>query len=281
MKLTYLNRLRLIEMDQLLPTIPQGARVLEFGAGTGQQAKHLSDRGFDVVAIDLESSAYAPHRVFPVQDYDGQFIPLDDHSVDVVFSSNVLEHVEDLSQILSEFQRVTKSRGFGLHVMPTPSWRFWTFLSGFAVALCSLPFLLGDFVLALVGKAPWRNWTARIRLIGGAVLPVGHGTSPEGISELWTFSRRHWRHRFARSGFAVIEDWPIGIFYTGNMLFGDKLALEKRRMLSTYLGSATRVYLVEPLTTGSNESSSVSSARLPRDEINVSGDPVRSKPRPG
>ena len=66
--LDYLNLLRRLEIERVLPTIPQGCRVLEFGSGTGEQARFLTERGFNVTAIDLASSNYAKHRVFPVTD---------------------------------------------------------------------------------------------------------------------------------------------------------------------------------------------------------------------
>jgi 2-polyprenyl-3-methyl-5-hydroxy-6-metoxy-1,4-benzoquinol methylase len=66
---------------------------LEFGAGTGKQALELQRRGFRVTAIEMLTSNYAEHRVFPILDYDGATIPLADASVDVVYSSNVLEHI--------------------------------------------------------------------------------------------------------------------------------------------------------------------------------------------
>lgn len=205
--------------------LPSGARVLEFGAGTGEQARQLTDMGFDVVAIDLPSSEYASHRIFPVIDYDGRHIPLADHSVDAVFSSNVLEHVEDLPTILGEFRRVLRPGGVGVHAMPTPAWRFWTFVAGPPTSLVALSKL---------------NLKAAV----AALLPLGHGTSKEGISELWTFSPRWWRRTFERNGMKVVGDRPVGIFYTGHFLLGERLSLEQRRRLSGALGSAAHVYVV-------------------------------------
>ena len=54
----------------MLPELRPGSRLLEFGAGTGTQARALAERGMDVVAIDLAVSGYAQDRVFPVIDYD-------------------------------------------------------------------------------------------------------------------------------------------------------------------------------------------------------------------
>lgn len=242
--LTYLNRLRVLEMEQLISLLPSGGRVLEFGAGTGQQARILADRGFDVVAVDIPNSTYARHRNFPVQDYDGRRIPLGDQSVDAVFSSNVLEHVEDISTILSEFRRVLRPGGVGLHVMPTTAWRFWTFLTAItdaAITAVSLPLHLA-IPPARLTRA--RSLNADARRIARGLLLSGHGTSPEGISELWTFSARRWRRTFAKHGFEVVEDKPLGMLYTGTLMVGDRLPLSVRRSLSKFLGSATRYYLI-------------------------------------
>ena len=95
-----------------------------------------------MTAIDLATSNYAHDRLFPVQDYDGRRIPLADRSVDVIFSSNVLEHVDNFDEISAEFRRVLKPEGFAIHVLPTTAWRFWSFVSGTVKSLdaaASLP----------------------------------------------------------------------------------------------------------------------------------------------
>jgi SAM-dependent methyltransferase len=230
------------EMEQLLPLLPVNARILEFGAGTGQQARFLSDRGFDVTAIDLASSNYAAARVFPVQEYDGHHIPLKDNSIDIVFSSNVLEHVANHGEIFAEFRRVLKPGGFALHVLPTPAWRFWTFVTGAVASLGAaavLPVHLAGAAgnqrrVALLGRG--------LRRIVSGFIPRGHGTSAEGFSELWTFSRFAWLRKFRRHGFELIEDLPMGLFYTGVMLRGPALSFPTRRALSRTLGSASHLY---------------------------------------
>jgi SAM-dependent methyltransferase len=190
----------------------------------------------------MPSSTYASHRNFPVQDYDGRHIPLEERSVDAVFSSNVLEHVEDISTILSEFRRVLRPGGIGLHVMPTTAWRFWTFLTAItdaAMTALSLPLHLAS-PPAGMNRAQALN--ADARRIAGGLIPRGHGTSPEGISELWTFSAQSWRRTFVKHGFEVIEDKPLGMLYTGTELIGDKISIHFRQKLSIF-GSATHFYL--------------------------------------
>jgi SAM-dependent methyltransferase len=241
----YLNELRIVEMERLLPYIPAGAAVLEFGAGTGQQARFLADRGFDVVAVDLADSTYSDHLVFPVQQYDGEHIPLADHSIDVIFSSNVLEHVENVPAIMSEFRRILRPSGFAIHVMPTPAWRFWTFVSGVANSAVTASRIPGSLIKPPAGKNRWQALRQTLRAIAAGLVPSGHGTSPEGISELYTFSRRAWLNTFAKHGFEVVEDRPIGLFYTGDMLFGDRMPFSTRERLSGSLGSASRIYIVK------------------------------------
>lgn len=232
-------------MEQFIDFIPRAARVLEFGAGTGQQARMLADRGFEVTALDLPSSDYAGGRLFPVVDYDGRHIPFEDGSVDVIFSSNVLEHVEDLDTILAEFERVTAPSGKGLHAVPTPAWRFWTFVSGALLACKTAALIPLSIVRPHESMSRWRAVRADLGKIWMALSLAGHGTSRLGVTELWSFSARCWRKRLNSHGFQVVDERAVGLAYTGKVLFGSRLSFSARRKLSYVLGSAVRLYVVQ------------------------------------
>jgi ubiquinone/menaquinone biosynthesis C-methylase UbiE len=73
--------------------------------------------------------------LFRITDFDGRNAPFHDASFDIVFSSNVLEHVPDLVHMHSEIQRVLTPNGYAVHVLPTHSWRLWTTLSAFPTAV--------------------------------------------------------------------------------------------------------------------------------------------------
>ena len=241
-----LNEIRAAELEKLVSFLPPGARLLEFGAGTGEQAKLLSERGFDVIAIDLAGGSYSNERVFPVTDYDGRQIPLPDKSVDVVFSSNVLEHVEDLGSTFAEFRRVLKDGGIGVHAIPTPAWRFWTFVAGVPSAIQAAAVTVPNLISPPAGLTRRGAAVRNLKTIAGGLLPIGHGTSREGISELWTFSSRAWSKTFLRYGWEVVEERPTGLFHTGHLLAGNQFSFAARRKLAGWLGSAAQIYIVRP-----------------------------------
>ena len=249
--ISHLATLRSAEIDRIAGFFNVGARVLEIGAGTGEQALELKRRGFDVTAIEMANSNYADNRLFPIIDYDGRHIPLPDASVDIVFSSNVLEHVPDLIQMHSEIRRVLKPGGYCIHVLPTHSWRFWTTVSSYPDAVVGFVSWLPRLVPhALPDGTELRRladaWYRCARYVGGRLLPRRHGERGSSISELWLFHPNWWRRNFAENGFTVMQDEPIGLFYTGNMLLGARIGLEQRHRLAGSLGSACHLFKLVP-----------------------------------
>jgi SAM-dependent methyltransferase len=248
----HLEAIRVAEIDKIVPFLAPGARILEIGAGTGRQAVELQRRGFAVTAIEIADSRYATERVFPIKDYDGRTIPLPDASVDIVFSSNVLEHIADLSRIHAEIRRVLAPAGYCIHVVPTHTWRLWTtlvsYLEAVSFAASSLPQLLPQ---ARPRRAELRRlrqaWYRTLRHTVGLCLPRRHGERGNVISELWLFHPRWWRRNFQQNGFAVVRDEPLGLFYTGEVLLGLRLGLAKRRRLARTLGSSTHLFKIAPI----------------------------------
>jgi SAM-dependent methyltransferase len=247
----HLNTLRKAEIDRIVTFFKPQAHVLEIGAGTGEQALELKRRGFDVTAIEIADSNYASDRQFPIIDYDGKHIPLPDASVDIVFSSNVLEHVAALSQMHAEIRRVLKPSGYCIHVLPTHGWRFWTMLSSFPDAIV---YFFAEFPQLLPRALPGRLelsrlasvWYRSARYIAGRLLQRRHGERGNVFSELWLFRPQWWRRNFRENGFNVVRDEPMGLFYTGNMLFGSRLSLAQRERIASVLGSACHLFKIAP-----------------------------------
>lgn len=249
--LEYLAEIRQVELQRIARHLPAKARILEIGAGTGHQSQALMDMGHEVVPIEIPDSNYAHARVVPIADYDGSTLPVPDRSIDVVFSSNVLEHVADLECMHAEIRRVLKPQGYCIHVMPTPSWRFWCTLASYGVALRSfvelapqlLPRRFGSGELVRLAKA----WDTMVRRCGRYCLPRRHGERGNAITELFYFSPHWWRRNFSSNGYEMLQEESMGLFYTGNYLLWRQLSFSLRGRMARYLGSATRLYKVRPL----------------------------------
>jgi ubiquinone/menaquinone biosynthesis C-methylase UbiE len=256
LSLDHLDAIRVAELDKIASFFPAGARILEIGAGTGKQALELQRRGFKVIAIEIADSDYATHRVFPIKDYDGRTIPLPDASVDVVFSSNVLEHVADLSRMHGEIRRVLAPGGTCIHVIPTHTWRLWTTLTSYLEAISffvsSVPQLVPRAAPRVAELRRLRDaWYRTARHTVGLCLPRRHGERGNVFSELWLFHPRWWRRNFQDNGFAVVAHEPMGLFYTGEVLLGLNLGLAKRKQLARVLGSSCHLFKLMPVPQGS------------------------------
>jgi SAM-dependent methyltransferase len=242
----HLRTLRETEIGMVKSWFRPGIRVLEIGGGSGVQANMLASWGCDVASIDLpEISAAATH--YPIQPYDGENIPFPDRTFDVVFSSNVLEHVPHLSTMLREIARVTKANGLVVHILPTSAWRFWTSLTHY-VHLAKR--VVGRVFRHDVGtggsysqaSAVNRNWDVLLKRV---FLDGPHGAYPNEFYELYAFSRSRWCRVFADHGFEIISCFGNGLFYTGYAIF-PRLSMDIRRVLSRFLGPATRIYILRP-----------------------------------
>lgn len=109
--------------------------ILEIGGGLPIQAAMLSRFSERFLCLDLLQStgiwntdvekrvklieAACAREVILVYG-DAQYIPLLNDSVDVIYSSNVLEHIKDVHSCLSENYRVLKKGGLAIHVVPAP-----------------------------------------------------------------------------------------------------------------------------------------------------------------
>lgn len=246
----FLHTIREHEIEMISRHFAPGARILEIGGGTGYQAKLLADRGFTVATIDVGTSNYKGERVFPVTEYDGTVFPFADATFDVVFSSSVLEHIADLAPIHRESRRVLKAGGSCMHVMPTAVWRFWEGAAHYAEGLQRCAALIPS----VIPRRPRVSELTRcadvlrgmIQLCRRYAVVPRHGETGNALTELWTFSRRHWVNHFRRHDFDVVLAEGMGLFYTGRMIFGKRWPLRSRARAASVLGSACILYKVKP-----------------------------------
>ena len=106
---------------------------------------------------------------------------LSNNAFDLVFSSNMLEHVQNLELCMSECERVLRDDGVMLHTMPGRLWK------------CSNVIL-----------APFKFRLPRV-----------HGVSSNHFTELRDFGRNRWVRRIENCGFRIDGVVPLP-FYVGH-----------------------------------------------------------------
>jgi SAM-dependent methyltransferase len=248
--LEILEQIRDDELRCMIPSLGPTGRLLEIGAGSGWQAKRLVDHGFSVDAIDVGASEYRHARVWQVSEYDGHHIPFPDASFDVVFSSNVFEHMAHVSAFQREVLRVLRPGGIAVHSMPSVTWRLLTSIEFY-------PWVCAQLARRIAGARtrpttdshssqdhpslprPHRRWLSRLRVLIAA--PV-HGETGTMIGEFWYFSRFRWKSLFVESGFAGVRATPLGLFYSGYFLLGSQLPIRARRWLARVGSSSCIAY---------------------------------------
>jgi ubiquinone/menaquinone biosynthesis C-methylase UbiE len=108
----------------LLAHVSGGERVLDLGCGEGDFAAAAAQAGAaEVVGVDVAQAAVrrarARHPELRFEHVEpGGRLPLEDSSVDLVWCSEVLEHVLDTASLLSEARRVLRTGGLLLATTP-------------------------------------------------------------------------------------------------------------------------------------------------------------------
>jgi SAM-dependent methyltransferase len=97
-----------------------GRRALDVGARAGKQTRLLQDRGYQVVSVDVDPVFDDCQRIDA-----NQPLPFADGSFDLIWCSEVIEHLEDPAFSLAELRRVTAPGG--LLVLTTPNSYAWLF----------------------------------------------------------------------------------------------------------------------------------------------------------
>ncbi len=125
----------------------EGKRVLDVGCGIGTYIRRFRQYTHDVHGIEVEpervaeASAELPNIVCAV----GEALPYPDDHFDLVFSNEVIEHVEDDRRTAQEMVRVTKAGGLIVIFAPNRLYPFETHGA----------YIAGRYVF---GNVPLVNW---------------------------------------------------------------------------------------------------------------------------
>lgn len=224
---TYLHQLRRREFDLVFGRCPAGAfgRGLELGAGDGHVSGLLTRCVRDLLVTDYYEAILAlpPHPGRRTQVLDAEAVgeTLPAGSFDLVFSSNLLEHLPDLPRALAGIHHVLADDGLSIHVLPSAFWKVCQIGLFYPDVLLSrldrygrgqLPGPLRRFRSGAAGAgepAPARHNNPKVD-DGGQdwvhrfLVPPIHGAVGGHLRELHRFRRREWRAVITRAGFTVV-----------------------------------------------------------------------------
>jgi ubiquinone/menaquinone biosynthesis C-methylase UbiE len=143
----------------------QIGKFIDIGSGAGYALKKAAELGNTIYGIDPNPGEHGVGRTgsgFHIADVNiiqasAENIPFDDKIFDTVYSSHVLEHVEDANLSLSEIKRILKDEGVLIIGMPTASMAFINLTTNtlFTIHQRLINFFLSPFIKT--GKTTFRQ----------------------------------------------------------------------------------------------------------------------------
>ncbi len=254
----YLHRFRAREASLIFDRFPLACfgRALELGAGDGFQSPMIRDHAESLVSTDYRLPPLDDDtievRALAAEDVAQAFQP---GEFDLVYSSNMLEHVAAPRAVLMAVGLVLADDGITIHVMPNQLWKacqMVLYVPNLVVtAINDLLVAKGGSALAErlrkaddgVGAghdATDKNNPTVVRskrpLIERLLMPRPHGVSLTHRQEFTAFSRRRWVAEFEQAGFDLVAVLN-GPFSSGYGFGWDALrrAAEKRGWGSEYV----------------------------------------------
>jgi len=132
------NFLRKFEVDKALDGFTEKYfdRALELGCGSGKHSKYLTSYCKKLFATEYDNAKLTPDLIGGQCDGKVEFSIADaqnlwqfkDEQMDLVFSSNVLEHLPNPAKSLAECRRVIKQNGYIIHTVPNRTWQIFHLL---------------------------------------------------------------------------------------------------------------------------------------------------------
>ena len=208
---------RKFEVDNIMEGICEKHfdKALELGCGDGRYSKYLASYCNKLIALE-----YNERRLVAKSNEKTTFIIGDaqdlsrfgDGEMNLVFSSNLLEHLPDVGRCLTECRRVVKQDGLIIHTVPNRTWKFFHLLLyyPFAIKVLFLRLFSPKKAVALLESiSPDTGVDSSLRVQGSAfslkehLLPKTHGISKSHYSEFKKWGEKYWINIFKRNGLQV------------------------------------------------------------------------------
>lgn len=102
-------------IKKVVPTLK--GKILDFGCGS-KPYQQLFTNAQTYIGVDIQNEGHSHAKENIDVYYDGHKLPFEDEFFDSIFTTEVLEHVFNLEEIMSELSRVLKHDGYFLLTLP-------------------------------------------------------------------------------------------------------------------------------------------------------------------
>lgn len=100
-----------------VPSAGAGKTAYDIGCRDGWWSERLKEKGYEVRSLDIE-----PHYAGALKHDLENGLPYPDRSADLVWCTEVLEHLREPAKFLREIERVMKPGGAAILTVPNSSW---------------------------------------------------------------------------------------------------------------------------------------------------------------
>lgn len=218
-------------------------KTLELGAGDGFQTKLLKRYSICVTAADYNYSRLKKTRGVDYMQLDAEEAgkKFKKSSFDLVYSSNMLEHLNYPDKSLRGIHRILKDDGITIHTMPTPFWKFCQMVFHYPNLMVLFIQNIRDLKGRMKQSTTNNPKSSKHSILRQIIWPVPHGAYNSNIIEFIKFRKKRWLHEFDKSGFVVIKviKGPISSGYRFGFDTIRKI-LEKLGFASVYIYVAVK-----------------------------------------
>lgn len=188
--------------------------IIDNGCGSNNFKVMMRELGIDVVGIDIsiDRSAFMPVQLLS----NGEFLPFQNNSLDMLTSNFVLEHASDPKRYLTEIYRVLKNGGVAFISVPTPYFhlayalKFDSYLKyGLHVLNDYKRFLKNPIKDFMIERAHEKDWNVE-----------GSKKNVTFVDEIKKWRTENWEKMYGEVGFEIVSKKITGnilSLYAGNL----------------------------------------------------------------
>ncbi|MBW6451254.1 MAG: class I SAM-dependent methyltransferase [DPANN group archaeon] len=241
----YLHGLRKEEFNIIFKRFPKTKfeKGLEVGAGDGYQTTLLQEYVKQII-----SSNYNIKQISKIKSKQIKYMECDAEQIDtyfkkdefdIIFSSNLIEHLKNPNQFLNGIHKILKNDGITIHCIPNSFWKITQIIFHYINLIVVLFERITNNSINKSQKKQFDNnpkiTTKRSKLIR-LLFPLPHGAYDSNYKELILFRKNRWIKEFNDADFNIIAilKGPVASGY-GLGFTKIKTFLEKYGICSEYI----------------------------------------------